>query len=1141
VDGEADRLQPQLDGDGHGQLFQSRTAIMDALRADPQRDQRSLMSLSLLLRDGRLKQAKALLEDHKHQVTAEHYGLMIRRCYELGQWESGEGLFWSMQQIGLTPPIGCFALALCGRALRDDAGTRVADAKGAVLAAAYTNGDADGDSDGDGNGDIFESLRAAGHHPSELQQVRGLTAEQASTVATIVERYGRLGAPHVSAAAAVELPPDTLEQWQLELGLEVELEIPGAVAAEAEALAAEVEASMRRGRLGALGCADSGSTSSTSASASYTMAAFRPTLIQTLVEARAEFKRRQKRRKTPAEPGCDSFLFSLSNEELADIVLPVLDRELRGHDKGALLHVAVNQVGCAVNRRFFLNEHEDRLADLVRTTYTSYVKAVAERKAASKATGSTADRRTLRELWEDTLEEQRSQLTPNQAEGAVSDEWVEWPLTTIKQVGIRLIDLVVSVANMKDFRPATAVAEAAEVETPSTGHPNETGGIEQGVDDMNVEALYHTYDFVGSSKVSLIRCHPVLEKRLAKESGSDSGSEGTTKTISATSLPMLTMPKPWAGLRTTPYLALPQSLVRCGPDAYQHLAILSKEEHGMAEVYDALNTLGATPWTINGKVLDVMSPLFTSGKAWPHLDVPPADVAVPERSRWPELPAAERYEKHQERTAAVKERNENAGLRAEFVTRVAIAHKFRGRTFYLPHNLDFRGRAYVMPPHLSHLGCDGARALLLFADRKVLGPRGLFWLKVHVANLFGVDKVSFEDRVAFTEENVDRIHACADTPWTDGDGIGWWEESENPWQTLAVCIELSAALRSPDPEKYESCLPVHQDGTCNGLQHYAALGGDVEGARAVNLCPVPGDDKPQDVYMAVVDRVNAMILRHAAGDFSAGKHPGDSLKSLNSDTVVTDLAQKVIADGPIARKTVKQTIMTSVYGVTFIGGRDQVYKQIKNNSTMDKKTKNLAAGYLVSCVFSCLDEMFGGAHALKEWLAESAGEIACSGAPVTWVTPMGMPVVQPYHKPVENRVQAGEHKLFVTNSSDVTLPPNPTKQKSAFPPNYVHSLDSTHMMYTANACAKEDVTFVAVHDSYWTHANTVDAMNVHCREQFVRLHSQPLLSRLGDYFSLYFDGAPHLSDATKCVVIKPPPERGDFDLNEVLRSKYFFN
>ena len=48
-------------------------------------------------------------------------------------------------------------------------------------------------------------------------------------------------------------------------------------------------------------------------------------------------------------------------------------------------------------------------------------------------------------------------------------------------------------------------------------------------------------------------------------------------------------------------------------------------------------------------------------------------------------------------------------------------------------------------------------------------------------------------------------------------------------------MELRGALESPDPLKFESTLPVYQDGTCNGLQHYAALGGDTEGPAQVNL------------------------------------------------------------------------------------------------------------------------------------------------------------------------------------------------------------------------------------------------------------------------------------------------------------------
>lgn len=60
---------------------------------------------------------------------------------------------------------------------------------------------------------------------------------------------------------------------------------------------------------------------------------------------------------------------------------------------------------------------------------------------------------------------------------------------------------------------------------------------------------------------------------------------------------------------------------------------------------------------------------------------------------------------------------------------------------YFPMNLDFRGRVYPIPPHLNHLGNDLCRGLLAFSRKKPLGERGLFWLKIQVANLFGNDKV----------------------------------------------------------------------------------------------------------------------------------------------------------------------------------------------------------------------------------------------------------------------------------------------------------------------------------------------------------------------------------------------------------------
>ena len=70
----------------------------------------------------------------------------------------------------------------------------------------------------------------------------------------------------------------------------------------------------------------------------------------------------------------------------------------------------------------------------------------------------------------------------------------------------------------------------------------------------------------------------------------------------------------------------------------------------------------------------------------------------------------------------------------------ATLSQFATTPFYFPHSLDFRGRAYPIPPHLNHVGSDLCRGLLLFAEGKPLGERGLFWLKVHLANLMGQDK-----------------------------------------------------------------------------------------------------------------------------------------------------------------------------------------------------------------------------------------------------------------------------------------------------------------------------------------------------------------------------------------------------------------
>lgn len=129
--------------------------------------------------------------------------------------------------------------------------------------------------------------------------------------------------------------------------------------------------------------------------------------------------------------------------------------------------------------------------------------------------------------------------------------------------------------------------------------------------------------------------------------------------------------------------------------------------------------------------------------------------------------------------------------------------------FYYPHNLDFRGRAYPMHPHLNHLGSDLCRGLLEFAEGRPLGKSGLHWLKIHLANLYagGIEKMSYDGRLAFVENHLHDIFESADYPVN---GSRWWLTAEDPFQFLAACINLSEALRSSSPHSVISYLPIHQ-------------------------------------------------------------------------------------------------------------------------------------------------------------------------------------------------------------------------------------------------------------------------------------------------------------------------------------------
>uniref|UniRef100_A0A914KTM2 DNA-directed RNA polymerase n=2 Tax=Meloidogyne TaxID=189290 RepID=A0A914KTM2_MELIC len=614
-------------------------------------------------------------------------------------------------------------------------------------------------------------------------------------------------------------------------------------------------------------------------------------------------------------------------------------------------------------------------------------------------------------------------------------------------------------------------------------------------------------------------------------------------------LPMKVPPRPWLDRgKCGPNYFFKSKLIR-DMDEYPHLnlnsELLDKRIENKIQarpVFDALNDLGSTPWKINeemlGHMMKALEMSYNSKNAsflkklaiprhpktcWIPLDYDRFKKQYLKKTKEVEGKSDEeldefiRKEFNHKRALMTKIKNEQNSLWCWLIYRLILAKHYTNQDIYFPHNLDFRGRCYPISPQINHMGDDLNRGLLKFAKGKPLGVDGFRWLKLHCVNITGkLKRKPLAERLEYAEKHLDEMIKSADKPFEGGN---WWcEDTEEPWQTLAACIEIRDAIKSGDPHKFCSHLPIHQDGSCNGLQHYAALGRDLKGAVGVNLVP---SEVPQDIYTTVLERVE--------------KFRKEDEEDVTSKYHEISKEMREFISGPIERKIIKQTVMTVAYGVTQYGAREQIKRQLIAIDIPDRnKEASRFATYLTKRTFDGLTDAFENSKNLMIWFKSCAGQVLKLRQPLEWVTPLGLPVVQPYVT-VE---QVDDALAFL---------PIRHKQMNAFPPNFVHSLDSTHMMLTSLYCRKLGITFAAIHDCYWTHACDVDEMNKICREQFIALHKQPIIQKLSQSFN-----STYLTDSIR----EKMPEKlvadisnvfdssslklGELDINEVLKSTYFF-
>ncbi|MCS5590515.1 MAG: hypothetical protein NZ824_11170 [Candidatus Thioglobus sp.] len=457
-----------------------------------------------------------------------------------------------------------------------------------------------------------------------------------------------------------------------------------------------------------------------------------------------------------------------------------------------------------------------------------------------------------------------------------------------------------------------------------------------------------------------------------------------------------------------------------------------------------------------------------------------------------------------------------------------------GYKFYLANFLDFRGRVYAKDPYFSYQSSDLARGHMMFSEKKLMTTKGYKHLLVHTANSFNqsysiqelkdlewteteyvkdlvadgipdisVDKMTLKDRQLWTTNNLDMILDIALDPIESKD---IWMNAEKPWVFLSLCFEVVQFLA--EDGDYYTQIPIAIDGASNGTQHLAAISKDEIAGSMVGLMP---QKKPVDFYIVVAKGILNRNIDNDLGKILANipmKLIRKGISKRGTMTKAYDAGVRCIAN--IIYTDCYDAGMTVKYGIT---------RAISN-----RLAKDLVDTYNSLC---------SGPVDVKNYLqALTKYRIKELGYPsAQWETPSGFPVSSERwmtsKRKVAIRICKKQIQLIYR---EVTDKPAVHEITSGISPNYVHSMDASHMSLVINRLRDQGITsFGAIHDSFSVHADDVDELLETTKDVFIRMYNCDVFADMCAQF-VNCDDRFEVQE----------PTTGSLDLNKIKESEYFF-
>ena len=572
--------------------------------------------------------------------------------------------------------------------------------------------------------------------------------------------------------------------------------------------------------------------------------------------------------------------------------------------------------------------------------------------------------------------------------------------------------------------------------------------------------------------------------------------------------PMIVQPKPWKWNAREKrydggYYKIKLDLIRGG--IHRHTADL--DDPLSQETLDAVDAVGRSWWRINEKAFDL---LVTSQSQATSLisSLPNSEpLAIPARKtdeEWDRMGKQERadwkYELSKIHSTNHKDQSKReAALRKIQIAKEMLASKFK--RFTMPQKLDSRTRMYCANPDLNSQSDSIGKALLEFGVGEPLGPRGLYWMNVKLANTFGNDKITFDEMQTWASDHHDLIIDSANEPI---DGHGFWRDADKELEFFATCVEYAQANQMDNPENFISYLPSHMDGSNNGLQLLSLLGRDPVGAKLTNCSASP---IRHDIY-----QVTAVIVAQIVSDLAS-----------RGDLIAQRWA------GNITRSVTKKSCMTTSYGVTPRGIQDQLIDDGHCEGLAGERLEN--AAFLRDHLIEALDQTIVASRPIMTYFQDVAVALAKIDRPMRWRTPTGSLVQQSYWSITKSDIKTVMGAYFMwTQNPDGGL--NQRKQALASSPNVIHSLDASLLQRVVNQLVLRGIHQIAtVHDSFAVHFRHTEEMRDVIRQEAYRMFKHNWLK----------DGFHDYVQSNSPIELPEPPSQGTFDVSEVLKSEYFFS